>query len=268
MEASRRYRYRIGTLLLEAESPFDPLPQWAENQEDGPPQLWLRVRFGQAPPAPAEAQRIGTSIGPVWRSGNCFRMEHFLLEASPDFTRFEALVFGPDTSHLVAIACVLGGRRQLLIHSSCVVADGQGYAFLAPSGTGKSTHADNWVRAFPGCQLLNDDNPILSLAHQQVLLHGSPWSGKRNVYLQRSVPLRALVRIVRGEANHIERATPLDALTMILEATSTLRRDPQVYLPTLNTIKQVLHRVPCFILHCLPDEASARLCRSAIERER
>ena len=45
----------------------------------------------------------------------------------------------------------------MMLHSSCVVYNNRAYLFSAPSGTGKSTHTQLWLKRFPGSYILNDD---------------------------------------------------------------------------------------------------------------
>ncbi|RZF61691.1 hypothetical protein [Sphingobacterium corticibacterium] len=49
----------------------------------------------------------------------------------------------------------------ILLHASVIEQDGQGYAFLGKSGTGKSTHSRLWLLHIPNAALLNDDNPAI-----------------------------------------------------------------------------------------------------------
>lgn len=56
----------------------------------------------------------------------------------------------------------------LVVHSSAIYYSGIGVAFSAPSGTGKSTHANLW-NMFYHAQILNDDAPV-SIKEQTLLL--------------------------------------------------------------------------------------------------
>lgn len=49
------------------------------------------------------------------------------------------------------------------VHASCVSMKDRSFLFLGKSGTGKSTHARQWLETFPDCHLLNDDNPVLRI---------------------------------------------------------------------------------------------------------
>ena len=86
--------------------------------------------------------------------------------------------FGLNSALMLAYAFATGGRQTLLIHASLVRHQGRGYAFVAKSGTGKSTQVAMWLRCIPGCDLMNDDNPVVRVIDGEAMIYGSPWSGK------------------------------------------------------------------------------------------
>lgn len=63
---------------------------------------------------------------------------------------------------IVPIARLLWGEAEIL-HAGAVKLDGEAAAFLAPSGTGKSTLVAQFVRR--GCKLITDDHLILQRHH-------------------------------------------------------------------------------------------------------
>ena len=86
--------------------------------------------------------------------------------------------FGLNNALMLAFAFASSRQQCLLIHASLVRQEGYGYAFVAKSGTGKSTQVSMWLRHLPGCDLMNDDNPIIRIIEGQPYIYGSPWSGK------------------------------------------------------------------------------------------
>ena len=106
----------------------------------------------------------------------------------------------------------------LLVHGSAVAADGEGFLFTAHSGTGKSTHTRLWRQILgERAVIVNDDKPFLQLTGQEVILHGSPWSGKHGLDCNLSVPLKGICILQRGQENKIERITAPEALPMLLK---------------------------------------------------
>ncbi len=106
----------------------------------------------------------------------------------------------------------------LLFHGSALSMDGKGYIFTAPSGTGKSTHARLWRERFgERVTMVNDDKPFLKIEKERVLIYGSPWSGKHRLDANISVPLHGLALLERAEQNSIERVSPTEAVTKLLQ---------------------------------------------------
>ena len=90
--------------------------------------------------------------------------------------------FGLNNALMLIFAFAGSTRQTLLIHASLVRQNGYGYAFIAKSGTGKSTQVSNWLRYLPGCDLMNDDNPIIRIIDNKPFIYGGPWSGKTPCY--------------------------------------------------------------------------------------
>ena len=108
-----------------------------------------------------------------------------LLQTNKDFSdcrcalngNYDMRCFGLNNA-LMLIFAFAGSRQQtLLIHASLVKNNGYGYAFIAKSGTGKSTQVSMWLRYIPGCELMNDDNPIIRIIDGEPRIFGGPWSG-------------------------------------------------------------------------------------------
>ena len=102
------------------------------------------------------------------------------LHIAPEYND---LRFCIDNALMLMFAFRTAPLQTLEMHAAVVVkeTDGEhlGYLFLGHSGTGKSTHARQWLQAFPDAWLLNDDNPILRIMDNgEVHVYGSPWSGK------------------------------------------------------------------------------------------
>lgn len=112
----------------------------------------------------------------------------------------------------------------LLLHGAAVAVDDVAYLFTAKSGTGKTTHIQNWTENIWGAYVVNGDKPYIMVreAGEAPLVCGSPWAGKENLQTNDIVPLKAVVLLERAEENHIERISFSQAFPFLLE---------QVYYP-------------------------------------
>lgn len=197
-----------------------------------------------------------------------------LLIAEDDFTNcrcalngnFDMRKYGLNSA-LMLIMAFAGARKQtLLMHASVVRCDGKGYAFIAKSGTGKSTQVSNWLRYIPNCDLMNDDNPIIRIIDGQPFIYGGPWSGKTPCYRNVKAPLGAVTRIDRALENSVERLAPIEAFASILPSCSSMKWDAGIYNSICDTVTKLVETIGIYTLHCLPDEESAVICHKAIAR--
>jgi len=138
-----------------------------------------------------------------------------------------------------------------LLHASAVVVDGVAYCFSAPSGTGKSTHTSLWLKEFAdkGAFIINDDKPAIKLVDGVPMVYGTPFSGKYDISVNTSVPLKALCFIERSETNSIRRISPLNAVSLVLD--QTLRPTEEKLMDKLlDNLETVVTKVPAYVLHC------------------
>ena len=144
-----------------------------------------------------------------------------------------------------------------ILHA-CVVKKGdRAYAFSAPSGTGKTTHARLWLDAFPDAFILNGDKPIVRAAENVFYAYGTPWCGKENLHINARAPLAGLCFLERSEQNHIEPFDPTDALNKLLSQIA-LPASPARLEKMLSLLDRFLKSVPIYRLSCnmLPEAAA------------
>ena len=115
-------------------------------------------------------------------------------------------------------ACVEKGR--LPIHSASVIYENKVYLFSAPSGTGKSTHADLWKEQFE-CEILNGDIAIAQMIvednKKKAMVYGCPWCGTSNLYMNKTVELGGIAFLNQGKENIIYDLSMEDLGIKILE---------------------------------------------------
>ena len=127
-----------------------------------------------------------------------------------------------------------------LLHAAIVSYAGRGFAFAAKSGTGKSTHVAQWMRALgDDVTVVNGDKPILRWRNGEAveakgagapsetsggkaaettcdqplgefIAYGTPYCGKENWGQNTSVPLHAVCFIERCEPGEPDRLSRLE----------------------------------------------------------
>ena len=172
-------------------------------------------------------------------------------------------LFGVNNALMTMFMLATSDKQTALFHSSVVSHDAYGYMFLGKSGTGKSTHAQLWLKHIPNTTLVNDDNPVVRIIEGKPYVYGSPWSGKTPCYRNELYPLGGIVRLRQAPFNKIRRLNPLEAYSVIMPAVSGVRW-VKALASGIHETETILARiVPVWYLDCLPDEAAARLCYEA-----
>ena len=152
----------------------------------------------------------------------------------------------------------------LMVHASVISNGGGAYMFLGRSGTGKSTHSRLWLENIEGSVLLNDDNPVIRIIGDDVIVYGTPWSGKTPCYKNESLPLKAVVRLSQAPYNKINRLPALQSYASLMPACSCMRWDSASTEALHKTVEKVIMKVKGWHLECLPDSDAAHVCHNAV----
>lgn len=151
---------------------------------------------------------------------------------------------------------LLAQYDALWLHSVVVEKDGAAYAFTALPGTGKSTHAQLWLRAFPDARIINGDNAIIRLLPDgQFFAYGTPFCGKEGHNVNVGVPLKGICFLQRAEENRI---SPMRAeLSMPRLVSDNHCITPETMRKHLTLYRKLVSAVPCYTLECNMDIEAA-----------
>ena len=153
--------------------------------------------------------------------------------------------------------------NRMLLHAAILEYDGNAYAFLGRSGTGKSTHTGLWLKHLQGVRIVNGDKPILQKTENGFLAYGTPWMGKEGLGTNTVAPLKGLCFLEQAKENTIVRLTPAQAASRIFQ---------QVLLPeeednaarTLELIDDMVSNIPCYLLKCTISEDAVKASFEAL----
>lgn len=157
-------------------------------------------------------------------------------------------------------------RDAILVHSAVVEAHGQAYAFLARSGTGKSTHISLWKRAYGDeVQIINGDKPICRYIDGAWYAYGTPWCGKEGWHRNTRAKLKAICYIERGEVNSIEKLTPADSASRFMKQI-LIPRDMNKMSKTFEIVDRILKETSSWLLRCNISLEAATIAYEAMSK--
>ena len=183
-----------------------------------------------------------------------------LQKIAPHLDRDECEYINTGTSFYLQLL----KHQGLLLHASAVVLDGKAYLFTAPSGTGKSTHTQLWLKKFGSrAKILNDDKPALRKVDGIWYAYGTPWSGKYDLNIPEQAPLAGICILERGEENRIAPAAGKTTVSFLMSQTV---RPPQKELAwnLLELMDDLMKQVPMWKLQCNTDIQAAQVSCDAM----
>ena len=190
-----------------------------------------------------------------------------------DSNRFSELPKRPPaqlefhTIHYVMAKALLK-RGVLLVHGSAVVADGNAYLFIAPSGTGKSTHTALWKEVLgERAYIINDDKQLIRLMGDVPLIYPTPWGMVKDDIQAKSAPLGAVIWLERGEKNEIEPIDEGKMFTQIYKA-SLMGENADEVDAILALQKKLLGKTKLYHIKCRADKDAAITAVNALLENR
>ena len=151
-----------------------------------------------------------------------------------------------------------------LLHGVVLETGGEGVAFCAKSGTGKSTHAALWLKYLGDkCSVVNGDKPLIRIKDGKAVAYGTPWCGKEGINNNTSVVLKGVCILQRGVENEIEGVEKSEVLPYLTT---------QVYVPkngikmvkTLDLIDSFIKGTDFYLLKCNMDISAAEVAYKGV----
>ena len=156
-----------------------------------------------------------------------------------------------STSILRKIADGLVDYGALLIHGAAISVNGFAYVFIAPSGTGKTTHIMKWIENCPDSFVINGDKPFILTGGDDKYprVFSSPWAGKEDMYAMHSAPLKAIIYIDRNEENSMEKIEFPQAFMYIFKQVFRAS-DEEIMRKTIQLIQKLKDKVSFWHFNC------------------
>ena len=199
---------------------------------------------------------------PVLKSDDCF------LCVNSNWTRAKINSFDGNILEISKIFNALllthlSTRHAIEMHASIIDIFGRGMMFLGPSGIGKTTQAELWMK-YRNAEIINGDMVFVKQEEDGFLGCGSPWHGSSPYCLNRQVPLAALVILKQSPENSIRRLTGFEMVSEVMNSVFFPTWYKEGHDAACKTLDALLRTVPVYELSCRPDEEAVRLTEEAV----
>lgn len=164
-----------------------------------------------------------------------------------------------------AFGVISAHYKTIKIHASVIEQQGKALVFLGKSGVGKSTHSRLWQKFVPGCQLLNDDEPIIRvMKDDSIRVYGAPWSGSTICYHNIWAQVAAFVYLNQSPQNKLTQIKGVHAFAYLLESVAFMRSSIENRKLINSTINIILEKIPVYRLKNKPNAQAVALTQTLI----
>lgn len=157
-------------------------------------------------------------------------------------------------------------RNRLILHASLLNTQFGGLVFSGPSGIGKSTQAELW-KEYEGAEQINGDRPILYKKENVWMGYGSPYAGSSKCYVNKGVPVRAIMLLAQGEDCRIMPLRKSEAFREIFRNCTVYSWDREFVERVITLVTELVSDIPIYRLICTPDQRAVEAVKELLKKE-
>lgn len=156
-------------------------------------------------------------------------------------------------------------KERVFLHGSFLKTEFGGIVFSGPSGIGKSTQADLWIRSGLGT-LLNGDKVILYQEQDTWQGAGSPYAGSSNCYKNEICPIEGIFFLKWGDACKIRSLEPPEAFKQVYGNLTVNRWNESFVRGCCDLVQKMIFQIPMYEFTCTPNQSSVKYLWEYLQR--
>ncbi|MCI7288325.1 MAG: hypothetical protein MR526_02520 [Blautia sp.] len=157
-------------------------------------------------------------------------------------------------------------KKRMILHASLIDTKFGGILFSGPSGMGKSTQAALWEQ-YENATQINGDRPVLYRKEKQWFGCGSPYAGSSECYVNKCIPLRAIILLEQGTENSLKSVSLAQAVKRIYANSTVYIWNEEFVKHIMNLIINLASTVPIYQLCCRPDRDAVEILKEELQKE-
>lgn len=152
----------------------------------------------------------------------------------------------------------------IILHSSFIIVQNTAILFTAPSGTGKSTQADLWIK-YENATLVNGDRTLIKKENGVWKGFGFPVCGSSKTCLNQSAPIKAIIYLSQAPQNKISRIKPSESIKKIISETSINFWNREAVNHAISLISDLCLEVPLYAYACTKEKDAVTDLKNFLE---
>ena len=151
------------------------------------------------------------------------------------------------------IGNVLPNYDGLIAHGACIEYRNKCYMFVAPSGTGKTTHIKLWLKHLNDVKVINGDKPIIRLINNEPIVFGTPYNGKEHMGCNCFSKLDSIIIVNRSDIDSILEVNINDYIQDIIN---------KIYIPNnkvlevFDLVNVLFKNIKVYVLNCTMSDSA------------
>ncbi|MCD7827600.1 MAG: hypothetical protein LUG85_03560 [Clostridiales bacterium] len=158
---------------------------------------------------------------------------------------------------LIGFEDIAVSLNSAVIHASYIDTGGGAVLFTAPCGTGKSTQAALW-ETHKNSEIINGDKALIYEKDGEHYAGGLPFSGSSDICKNKSLPVKAVVRLYQGRENKALRLTGAQAYAVVYEGCCRSLWSKSLNQKIASIAAEIAETVPVVRFDCLPDASAVK----------
>lgn len=158
----------------------------------------------------------------------------------------------------------------VLNHDACVLHgvvmehNGRGILVTASSGTGKTTHTRMW-RDRENALIINGDRCLCRKIDGKWYAYGMPWSGSSGEYINRRVPITAIVCLKQAPENTVRRMDVFEGTLALMQRIFAPVWHGELQNKAFDMTEALAAEITMLELSCRPDFKAVDVLKEAID---
>lgn len=150
-----------------------------------------------------------------------------------------------------------------VLHGVVMEYNGMGILVTAPAGTGKTTHTRMW-RDRENALIINGDRCLCRFIDGRWYAYGMPWSGSSGEYINRRVPITAIVCLKRAKENMLHHMSVFEGTLAMMQRIYAPLWKCKMQNAAFDMCEELATEIPILELSCRPDYEAVDVLKEAI----